>query len=81
MRLFIQELPYSCVTNQTFICSSVITSAGLVGAGFRHLAFSRSKDLKKIGSLITPHMQKETADAFGEMFFSAPNGTKKSLVE
>ncbi|MFG0211902.1 tyrosine-type recombinase/integrase [Brevibacillus porteri] len=32
-------------------------------------------------SHITPHMQKETADAFGEMFFSAPNGTKKSLVE
>ncbi|MGN7472427.1 tyrosine-type recombinase/integrase [Brevibacillus sp. SAFN-007a] len=32
-------------------------------------------------SHITPHMQKEAADAFGEMFFSAPNGTKKSLVE
>ena len=30
-------------------------------------------------SHITPHMQQETADAFGEMFFSAPNGTKKSL--
>jgi integrase len=29
-------------------------------------------------SHITPHMQKETADAFGEMFFSAPDGTKKS---
>ncbi|WP_058301792.1 site-specific integrase [Gorillibacterium timonense] len=28
-------------------------------------------------SHITPHMQKETADAFGEMFFSAPTGTKK----
>lgn len=27
-------------------------------------------------SHITPHMQKETADAFGEMFFSAPDGTK-----
>jgi len=25
---------------------------------------------------VTPHMQQETADAFGEMFFSAPNGTK-----
>jgi integrase len=30
---------------------------------------------------VTPHMQQETADAFGEMFFSAPNGTKKTLVE
>lgn len=27
-------------------------------------------------SHITPHMQQETADAFGEMFFSAPDGTK-----
>lgn len=26
-------------------------------------------------SHITPHMQRETADAFGEMFFTAPNGT------
>ncbi|MNJ48397.1 putative prophage phiRv2 integrase [compost metagenome] len=29
-------------------------------------------------SHITPHMQKETADAFGEMFFSAPDGTRNS---
>lgn len=28
-------------------------------------------------SHITPHMQKETADAFGEMFFAAPDGTRK----
>ncbi|PYI54491.1 site-specific integrase [Paenibacillus flagellatus] len=27
-------------------------------------------------SHITPHMQQETADAFGEMFFTAPKGTK-----
>lgn len=30
---------------------------------------------------ITPHMQEETADAFGEMFYSAPNGTNDTLVK
>lgn len=32
-------------------------------------------------SHITPHMQQETADAFGDMFFSAPKGTNIALVE
>lgn len=32
-------------------------------------------------SHITPHMQQEAADAFGEMFFRAPIGTKSALVE
>ncbi|WP_044876201.1 site-specific integrase [Paenibacillus sp. IHBB 10380] len=30
-------------------------------------------------SHITPHMQQETAEAFGEMFFAAPNGTSKEV--
>nr|WP_281281732.1 tyrosine-type recombinase/integrase [Paenibacillus oralis] len=32
-------------------------------------------------SHITPHMQQETADAFGEMFFSAPDACFGGLFE